>query len=161
PRTGPRRRPRPRKMQLLPGGQGQGGGSGRADGRTARRARPDPGHVPRRPAAGVCAPAQRPGEHHRVSGPVQEGVDAVERVERVRGGTIWTENGPVVGDLVIDQEGRIAALVPDAGRGGGADGGGDAPGSGGGRIIDGTGLWVRAGSGDVDVHFREHVWAAS
>ena len=59
---------------------------------------------------------------------MQEGVGAVERVERVRGGTIWTENGPVVGDLVIDQEGRIAALVPDVGRGGGAEGGGDAPG---------------------------------
>ena len=90
-----------------------------------------------------------------MSGPVQEGVGAVERVERVRGGTIWTENGPVVGDLVIDQEGRIAALVPDAGRGGGADGGGDAPGSGGGRIIDASGLWVLPGAVDVHVHFRE------
>lgn len=72
----------------------------------------------------------------------------MSHVTRIKGGTIWTEKGPVVGDVVIDQHGRIQDVRAEPPSDGSMplDPTGE---------IDASGLWVIPGAVDVHVHFRE------
>lgn len=88
----------------------------------------------------------------------------MERVAAIIGGTVWTEDGPVAGDLYIDEQGKISAVVPRSGKSRGACEASPEPAAGGapvpgaaatGRVIDAAGLWVLPGGVDVHVHFRE------
>ena len=35
----------------------------------------------------------------------------MRRILLIKGGTIWTESGPVHGDLLLDMDGRVAEIV--------------------------------------------------
>lgn len=78
----------------------------------------------------------------------------MQRITRIKGGTIWLENGPVDGDLVLDPAGKVAAIEPTRPAVSGAPDGArprlEAEG-----IIDAAGLWVLPGGVDVHVHFRD------
>lgn len=61
----------------------------------------------------------------------------------ISGGLVLTEDGPVVGDVVV-REGRVAA-VADVG----------AVGEGAGNVVDASGCWVGPGLVDLHAHLRE------
>lgn len=97
----------------------------------------------------------------------------MRRIRWIKGGTIWTEDGPVEADLALDPDGKIDALVdrrgptderptgPDVAPGppvpAGLAGSHADPND----VLDATGLWVLPGAVDVHVHFREPGLTAS
>lgn len=89
----------------------------------------------------------------------------MRRVGLIKGGTIWTEDGSVVGDLVIGEDGRILDVLSKTGQGADAPPSREPAARGSalpprerglsGEVIDASGLWVLPGAVDVHVHFRD------
>ena len=84
----------------------------------------------------------------------------MRRILLIKGGTIWTESGPVHGDLLLDMDGRVAEIV-DRSRTTGSVSSPPGPPVRPEQIIDATGLWVLPGAVDVHVHFRQPGLTAS
>lgn len=83
----------------------------------------------------------------------------MRRIRLIKGGTIWTEKGPIDGDLVLDADGKVSKILQR--REGGAPPQDPASPFSPGEVIDATGLWVLPGGVDVHVHFREPGLTAS
>lgn len=78
----------------------------------------------------------------------------MQQITRVIGGTVWSEDGPLQADLVLDAEGKVEALEVRGSQDTGArDEKGPRLEEGG--VIDATGLWLLPGAVDVHVHFRD------
>lgn len=81
----------------------------------------------------------------------------MRRIRWIKGGTIWTESGRLEGDLVLGEDGKVAAVAPRSSPTGLTDDLDVGPD----EIIEATGLWILPGAVDVHVHFREPGLTAS
>lgn len=71
------------------------------------------------------------------------------KIKRIRGGTLWTDRGPLRGDVLLDERGRIDEVIMHSS---GESSMGD---DGSASDVEATGLWVLPGVIDAHVHFRD------